>query len=41
MWERNPWPGTAARRLLDFPILRNIDTVRIFLNDTFSLSNML
>ena len=28
MWERYPWPGTPARPLLDFPILRNIDTVR-------------
>ena len=41
IWERNPWPGTAARPFLDFPILRNIDTVRISPTEAFSLANML
>ena len=41
MWERYPWPGTAARKLLDFPILRHIDTVRISPTKTSSLANML
>ena len=41
MCERSPWPGTAARRLLDFPILHNIDTVRISPTETFYLANML
>ena len=41
MWERYPWLGTAARRLLDFPTLRNIDTVRISTTETFYLANML
>ena len=27
IYERYPWPGIGPRPLLDFPVLRNIDTV--------------